>query len=46
MLIISHEMTEFTLKDRDGVTPLELARSEDNEAMTFLLESALQQDGA
>ena len=45
MLIISHEMTEFTLKDRDGVTPLELARSEDNEAMTFLLESALQQDG-
>ena len=24
MLIISHEMTELTLKDRDGVTPLEL----------------------
>ena len=44
MLLIAHEKTEIMQKDRRGMTPLDMARKEDSQALEFLLESAMQQE--
>jgi ankyrin repeat protein len=44
MLLIAHEKTEIMQKDRRGMTPLDVARSLESDALTFLLESAIQQE--